>query len=175
MIYLRIDSFTHLVQPPWGTGLDLPWTTALQLKHPFSGVALQLPRTSAVQLELPFSGVAAELPRTCFLLCQRFGMLRVAPWLPRRRAVQAERPLSGVAAQLPRTRAVQAEPPTGAAQAGQCLSGVQNRPGGGSMGPLSVDLMKPECHSQDQGEAKIKEKPAKGPLLSLQVIWRYTG
>ena len=117
MIYLRIDSFTHLVQPPWGTGLDLPWTTALQLKHPFSGVALQLPRTSAVQ----------------------------------------------------------AEPPTGAAQAGQCLSGVQNRPGGGSMGPLSVDLMKPECHSQDQGEAKIKEKPAKGPLLSLQVIWRYTG
>ena len=118
MIYLRIDSFTHLVQPPWGTGLDLPWTTALQLKHPFSGVALQLPRT----------------------------------------------------------RAVQAEPPTGAAQAGQCLSGVQNRPGGGSMGPLSVDLMKPElCHSQDQGEAKIKEKPAKGPLLSLQVIWRYTG
>ena len=156
MIYLRIDSFTHLVQPPWGTGLDLPWTTALQLKHPFSGVALQLPRTSAVQLELPFSGVAAELPRTCFLLCQRFGMLRVAPWLPWRRAVQAE-------------------PPTGAAQAGQCLSGVQNRPGGGSMGPLSVDLMKPECHSQDQGKAKIKEKPAKGPLLSLQVIWRYTG
>ena len=106
MIYLRIDSFTHIVQSLWVTGLDLPWTTALQLEHPFSGEVAQLPRTTAVQLELPFSGVAAELPRTLVLLCQRFGMLRVAPWLPRRRAVQAERPLSGVAAQLPQTRAV---------------------------------------------------------------------
>ena len=95
MIYLRIDSFTHFVQPLWGTGLDLPWTTALQLEHLFSGVAPQLPRTRAVQPERPLSGVALEPPRTLFSCCQGFDVSGVALVLPRTRAAQAEQGLPG--------------------------------------------------------------------------------